>query len=523
VFLALVTWWSNVIDIMSEMSNLPTHDIVLTTLNARYMHTAFGLRYLYANLGKLQPTTIIEEFTINERPIDIAEKLLKHQPIIIGFGVYIWNVTEITKTVALIKQISPETVIILGGPEVSHLPDKPSVVDLADYVVMGAAEKSFRELCQLILTGNKPLQREIQSDELSLNQLKLPYEFYSEEDIKNRLIYVEASRGCPFKCEFCLSSLDKTSKPFELGLFLEEMDKLYQRGARNFKFIDRTFNLKVKSSIEILEFFLERMVDDLYLHFEVVPDNLPEKLKTVIAKFPEHALQFEIGVQTFDVEIQGLISRKQNNDKTCENLRWLKQNTHAYIHADLIFGLPSDTVENFSKSFDQLVGLNPHEIQLGILKRLRGVPLNRHNEEYQLCYNPEPPYNILRTREINFSTMQRVNRFARFWDMIANSGRFKHTLPLLLGEKPFDNFMQLSDALYQASSSTWKIALKRLFVLLFENLKKRDDIDEIVLFEKMQVDYQCTNEKLAFYLLINAKEKVAKMGVANKRQQRMLR
>ena len=507
---------------MNEMKNLPSHDIVLTTLNARYMHTAFGLRYLYANLGELQSSATIEEFTINERPIDIAEKLLKHQAKIIGFGVYIWNVSEITKIVSLIKQISPETAIVLGGPEVSHLPDRPALVELADYIVMGAAEKSFRELCALVLSGNKPLQREIQSDELSLDQLQLPYEFYSEEDIKNRLIYVEASRGCPFKCEFCLSSLDKTSKPFELGLFLDEMDKLYQRGARNFKFIDRTFNLKVKSSITILEFFLDRMVDGLYLHFEVVPDNLPDKLKAVIAKFPEQALQFEIGVQTFDEKIQGLISRKQNNAKTCENLRWLKESTHAYIHADLIFGLPSDTLENFAKSFDQLVVLNPHEIQLGILKRLRGVPLNRHNEEYQLRYNPEPPYNILRTRDIDFPTMQRVNRFARFWDMIANSGRFKNTLPLLLGETPFDNFMQLSDVLYQASSSTWKISLKRLFFLLFENLKNRDDIDQAMLFEDMQLDYECTNEKASFELVIKGKEKVARIGVANKRQQRML-
>jgi len=313
-------------------------EIVLTTLNARYMHTAFGLRYLYANLGGLQASACIEEFTIHERPIDIVEKLLHKQPRIIGFGVYIWNLAEVTRTVELLKQVSPETIIVLGGPEVSHLPDKPAVVDIADYVVMGAAEKSFRELCQLILSGNKPLVREIQSDELPLDQLHLPYQYYTDDDIKNRLIYVEASRGCPFKCEFCLSSLDKTSKPFELGLFLDEIDRLYQRGARNFKFIDRTFNLKVASSISILEFFLQRMSDDLYLHFEVVPDNLPEKLKAVIAKFPEHTLQFEIGVQTFDEHIQGLISRKQDNNKTCENLRWLRENSHAYIHADLIFG-----------------------------------------------------------------------------------------------------------------------------------------------------------------------------------------
>ena len=164
-------------------------EIILTTLNARYMHTAFGLRYLYANLGDLQSSACIEEFTIQQRPIDIAEKLLKLRPRIIGIGVYIWNVSEITKTVELLKQISPETIIILGGPEVSHLPDKPAVVDLADYIIMGAAEKSFRELCQLILSGNKPVDREVQSDELPLDQLQLPYKYYTDEDIKNKTSY----------------------------------------------------------------------------------------------------------------------------------------------------------------------------------------------------------------------------------------------------------------------------------------------------------------------------------------------
>lgn len=497
-------------------------EIVLTTLNARYMHTAFGLRYLYANLGKLQAGACIEEFTIHERPIDIAEKLLKYQPKIIGFGVYIWNVAEVSKTIALLKQVSPETIIVLGGPEVSHLPDRPAVADIADYVVMGAAEKSFRDLCELLLSGNKPLQREIQSDELPLDQLQLPYRFYTDDDIKNRLIYVEASRGCPFKCEFCLSSLDKTSKPFELGLFLEEMDRLYQRGTRNFKFIDRTFNLKVSSSITILEFFLERMSDDLYLHFEVVPDHLPDSLKAVIEKFPEHALQFEIGVQTFDENIQSLISRKQNNAKTCENLRWLREKSHAYIHADLIFGLPSDTLDNFAKSFDRLVSLDPHEIQLGILKRLRGVPLNRHNEEYHMRYNPEAPYNILQTREIEFVTMQRVNRFARYWDMIANSGRFKNTLPFILTDSPFNGFMQLSDRLYQAAGSTWKISLQRLFVLIYESLKSRGGVDEHLLFEAMHKDYGLTSEKASFESLVNKRNKVSRIGVANKRQQKVL-
>jgi len=494
-------------------------EIILSTLNARYMHTAFGLRYLYANLGELQAKAGIYEFTIHERPIDIAEKLLSKNPRIIGFGVYIWNVTEVTRTVELIKQVSPETIIVLGGPEVSFEEDRPAVSDIADYVVMGAAEKSFRELCDLLLSGNRPVHKLIHSEELPLDELELPYRYYSDEDIRNRLVYVEASRGCPFKCEFCLSSLDKTSKPFELDTFLVEMEELYQRGVRNFKFIDRTFNLKVTSSIAILEFFLERMTDDLYLHFEVVPDNLPEKLKQVIQRFPQHALQFEIGVQTFDEDIQELISRKQNNQKSMENLKWLRESSHAHIHADLIFGLPADTLENFAESFDLLVRLNPHEIQLGILKRLRGVPLNRHNETYAMRYNPEAPYNILRTRDISFETMQRVNRFARYWDMIANSGRFKETLPLILGDSAFAGFMQLSDDLYRSAGSTWKIALRRLFTLVYESLKNRAEIDERALYEALRHDYTRSGEKTSFESLLEQAPRIPRIGVANRRQQ----
>lgn len=504
-----------------------TTDIVLTTLNARYIHSAFGLRYLYANLGELQSKTQIKEFTIHERPIDITEKLLDFQPRIIGFSVYIWNISEISQTVALIKQVAPETIIVLGGPEVSHLPDKPEVVDLADYVVQGPGEISFRQLCEQILTDKRPLNKVINGETAPLELLELPYEFYSEEDIKNRLIYVEASRGCPFKCEFCLSSLDKTSKPFELGAFLNEMDKLIQRGAHNFKFIDRTFNLKVSTSVAIMEFFLERMdktpgKNDLYLHFEVIPDNLPDKLKQTLQRFPPHSLQFEIGVQTFDPEIQSLISRKQDNQKTRENLLWLRENTGAHIHADLIFGLPGDDLENFAKSFDQLVALNPQEIQLGILKRLRGAPLNRHNEKYQMRYSPSPPYSVLSTRDIDFKTMQDVKRFARYWDMIANSGRFKHTLPLILSngdhsESEFFRFMQLTHAFHDCEGSTWKISLTRLYKMIFDVLVHELKIGESRALRSLEMDYELSGQKGSFESHLY-KDKTARTGTANKRQ-----
>ena len=492
--------------------------IILTTLNARYMHTAFALRYLYANLGELRPRARILEFTIQQRAIDIVERLLACEPRIIGFSVYIWNVTETAAVIALLKQVSPRTQIVVGGPEVSFAEDLPELAEQADYVITGPGEISFRELCGEILSGTAVAPRIIPGRAAALDQLELPYAWYTEEDLRNRLVYVEASRGCPFKCEFCLSSLDRTAKPFELSRFLDAMDDLYRRGARNFKFIDRTFNLKPSSSIAILEFFLERLDDELYLHFEVVPDYLPEKLKRVLQRFPPGSLQFEIGVQSFDPIVQQTISRRQDNDATCANLRWLRENTGAHVHADLIFGLPEDNLEKFAASFDRLVALEPQEIQLGILKRLRGAPLNRHTEAYDLRFNPAAPYNILSTREIDFATMQRVNRCARFWDMIANSGRFRNSLRLMLGDRPFDNFLQLSDCLYRRAGSTWKISLRRLFLLLYDVLTldlKREPGEARALLE---ADFARSGQKGRIAFDAPRLEMVGGSGVANRRQ-----
>ena len=278
----------------------------------------------------------------------------------------------------------------------------------------------------------------------------------------------------------------------------------------------------MSTSIAILDFFLKRMTGDLYLHFEVIPDYLPDKLKEILVKFPQNSLQFEIGVQTFDPGIQKLIKRKQNNQKTCENLRWLRKNTGAHIHADLIFGLPGDKLENFAKSFDQLVVLNPQEIQLGILKRLRGAPINRHTNRYRLQYNPIAPYNILSTRDIDFATMQRINRFARYWDMIGNSGRFHYTLPLILGNDAFNRFLQLSDHLYDQVGSTWKISLKRLFELLYIAMTGQMKIKPGIARKALSLDYERSGQKGRLELDGPKLEVIGRTGVANKRQQKHL-
>jgi len=451
--------------------------ILLTTLNARYTHASLGLRYLLANMGPLQDQTRIQEFVTGAKTADLVERILAHAPRIVGFGVYIWNVEETTRLVAMLKRVAPAVKIILGGPEVSHETGEQEIVQLADYVVTGWGDVTFPKLCGEILNGPKPLMKIHAGVQPPMDAIALPYALYNDDDIANRTLYVEASRGCPFKCEFCLSSLDKTAWPFPLDAFLAEMEAMYVRGARLFKFVDRTFNLNVKTSLRIMDFFLDKIAqypdDPIYAHFELVPDHLPDALKDTIAKFPAGALQFEIGIQSFNPEVQALVSRRQNNEKAAENIRWLTQHATAHLHVDLIAGLPGEDVASFARGFDQLVGLGAEEIQFGILKRLRGTPIIRHTESFGMVYDPYPPYTVLATDKIDFATMQRLVRFARYWDLVANSGRFANTTPVLLGAAPFDNFMAFSDWIYTRTDATHRIALDRLAKLVAEYLQVR--------------------------------------------------
>ncbi len=408
------------------------------------------------------------EFTLNQRTDDIVEVLLESNPAIIGLGVYIWNSVETLAVVRMLKLIKPDVTIILGGPEISFETTSQALFKEADIVITGQADHAFRETCEAIIAGQQPAKL-ISPLPIALDSLVSPYPEYTSDDLKNRVLYVEASRGCPFKCEFCLSSLDKTATAFDLNVFLDQMKQLLDRGARHFKFVDRTFNLKIETSKKILSFFLDAIENqnkELFLHFELIPDRLPEALKELLPRFGPGCLQFEIGIQSFNKDVQQRISRKQQHEKTCENIRWLRTHTHAHIHADLIFGLPGENLNSFGEGFDQLLALGPQEIQLGILKRLRGTPIARHTERFDMRYQNSPPYRILSNSDVSFTDVQRIVRFARYWDLIANSGRFPNALPLLLGDAPFERFLSSSDWIFASTNQTHKIALPKLFTLL---------------------------------------------------------
>ncbi|WP_457746883.1 DUF4080 domain-containing protein [Sulfurimonas sp.] len=442
--------------------------IILSTLNSRYTHSAIGLRYLYANMQELQENTQILEFSINDALQSIAEKLLLSQPDIIGLGVYIWNASQIEELIHILKKVSPKTIIVLGGPEVTYLPFRVNFDD-ADYIIQGEGDLAFYELCTNIL-ADKASAKIISMSIPDLKKIELPYQYYSDSDIQNRYIYVEISRGCPFECEFCLSSMDEKVRAFNLDDVLIEFDKLWQRGARNFKFVDRTFNLNMKAANKILDFFLEKE-PPYFAHFEVIPDHFPASLREKIRSFPKGALQLEIGIQTLNLEIANNISRQLKLDKIKENIRFLESETTAHIHLDLIVGLPGESLESFGNNLDKLMQLSSCEIQIGILKKLSGTHINRHDIEHGMVYSDIPPYDILKNNQLSFEDIQVMKRFARFWDLYYNSGNFKNSLALLWERKSvFESFYSFGIWIYEQTDSTWKISLQRQGELLFHYL-----------------------------------------------------
>ena len=352
-------------------------DIVLATLNARYSHAAMGLRCLRANLGPLRERAMLVEGVIDERPLDFVEKILAHAPRVVGLSVYIWNTAPLLEVVRVLKSVAPDVVVVLGGPEVSYEVEDQEICDLADYVIRREGERAFAELCTWLFDPS-PLKlsrdKVIDGGAGDLDELELPYDEYDEKDLARRNVYLEASRGCPFRCAFCLSALDKKVRPFG-PRFLDALDALYACGLRHFRFVDRTFNLDIEHARAILERFLPHDDGELFLHFEMVPDRLPDELFAALAKFSPGAVQLEVGFQTFNEEVARTIDRRTRYDVALTNLSRLRDETGVHIHADLIAGLPGEDLESFGRGFDRLFAARPHEIQLGILKRLKGYPL----------------------------------------------------------------------------------------------------------------------------------------------------
>ncbi|TAN38665.1 MAG: DUF4080 domain-containing protein [Verrucomicrobia bacterium] len=425
--------------------------IILATFNARYQHAAFGLRYLLANLGELRAEAALLEFDLQRNPEAAAEQILAHQPRVVGVAVYIWNVRQTAELLATLRRRAPGVKLVLGGPEVSYETETHPLAPLADFVICGEADLVFADLCRAVLAGQPPHEKILRPPPPDPAQLALPYEFYSDHDLATRFAYLEASRGCPFGCEYCVSAIDRGVRRFDWTRLQPEFERLLARGARRIKFVDRTFNLDLELGRAVLEFFYARAVTGVQVHIEITPSCLTEAWRELLRRAPPGLLRLEVGVQTFDETISAQIGRPQSAAQAEDALRFLRTETNVLIHADLIAGLPGQTLEMFAADFDRMVALQPHEIQVGILKRLRGTAIGRHDAEWGVRWNTEPPYDILENKLLDAATVTQLKRFARCWEILGNRGRFEQTLPLLWsapGDSPFSKVWKFTEQLF---------------------------------------------------------------------------
>ncbi|MCL2264894.1 MAG: B12-binding domain-containing radical SAM protein [Treponema sp.] len=461
-------------------------DILLTAINAKWIHPSLALRLLKANLDSLEDSCEIIEFALRQPLAEKLEPLLAARPRILGISVSVWNHSAALELLEELDKIWTELslserfikpVVVLGGPEVSHLPQDAKIFQYADFIIRGEGETAFRVLCEDILKGGNKMfgdrpEKLIACEPGNLSKIKTAYHLYTDEDINKKLIYVESSRGCVFNCEFCLSAVaDNKVRQFPLDQFLAEMDILIKRGVKTFKFLDRSFNINIPRALRIIEFFLDKIFqknqsslrsNPFVVHFEMVPSIFPQELLDALASFPPETLRLEIGIQTLNPEAAARISRLSNPEKELQTLRFLREKTNAIIHADLIAGLPGEDIESFGRGFDLLwevlapdeneSGHPRFEIQLGILKQLPGAPISRLNETFGMRYNPLPPYEIEETAAISAENLRRIKNFARFWELIVNRG-----LKTFSKKPVFGNFLILSDKLFAHFGRNWGI------------------------------------------------------------------
>jgi hypothetical protein len=476
--------------------------IVFTTFNARYSHTALALRCLRANLGELRDQSEILEFDIRLSPQTAAEKLLERNPAIVLFSVYIWNLTVISETVALLRALRPELKIIIGGPEVSYTYEDLALFRNADHLICGEGEEVIESVCLALLEEQgrlgacdtvpqaSCLPNVIETEPADLKSIVPPYGEYTDEDIAHRRIYVETSRGCPYKCQYCLSALENGVRTFPLEKLFPMFGNLVERGARIFKFIDRSFNVDTAHAIEILNYFLENRCEGMMLHLEWEPHRLPKELLRIFQAAPDGFFQLEVGVQSFTPEVAERIDRRLDAPVVEKNIRTLSALPSIHLHADLIAGLPGETMQSLASGFDRLHACGPHEIQLGILKKLRGAPIAQHDSEFEMFYHEAPPYDVLQTSTLSFPELQAIRRFARFWDITVNNGRFPHSAPLIWKNQPsvFHAFMAWSEWLYSETRATAGFTPARLGRMLSRFLTEERSLDANKVSRSMEQD-----------------------------------
>lgn len=481
--------------------------ILLTAINSKFIHSNLAVRYLKAFTKDMDAECKIREFSINDREERVLEEIIKEKPNVVCFSTYIWNVEMVKRISDLIKQVDSNIEILYGGPEVSY--DSMVILEeiSGDYIIEGEGEKTFREFVEYKLgikdiesirglfykkngkvnfNGSRPL--------MSMDELVFPYE--DDEDLNNKIVYYEASRGCPFNCKYCLSSTIHGVRFHKIDRVIEELNYFIEKKVKLVKFVDRTFNCNHKFSMAIWKFLIESNTETQF-HFEISADILKNEEIELLREAPEGRFQFEVGVQTTNDEVLSNINRFVNFSDIKEKVVELLSIRNIKQHLDLIAGLPGEDYDSFRKSFNDVHSIHPEEIQLGFLKLLKGSSMREESDKYNMKYSPYPPYEILSTNKISYFELIDLKKVEHMVDKYYNSQKFNNILNYFYPKfkEPFELFHELAmfyDKKGYFNRSIGSNEYYKLFLDFNEEVLKENNF---ILREIIRYDYLLHNKR----------------------------
>ncbi|NLW22660.1 MAG: B12-binding domain-containing radical SAM protein [Tissierellia bacterium] len=480
--------------------------IILTTLNSKFIHSALAIRYLKSYCKDI-PNIELMEFTINQNLDYIVGELYKRAPDIIGFSTYIWNRQEVLRICEIIKTVNPNIKIILGGPEVSF--DGDEILRecwFIDFVVYGEGEETFYYLLTSIIDkekdyshidgliyrrGEKIIKNPPRQLIKDLDSIPSPYQDIGDE-FHNKIVYYESSRGCPFNCQFCLSSTIKGVRYFSLDRVKEDLDRLIKAQVKQVKFVDRTFNANKKYAMEIMKFIMDKDPKGINFHFEVTAHLIDEEMLNFLKTVKEGLFQFEIGVQSTNPTTIEAIGRTTDFEKLKKVTKEIKSFNNIHQHLDLIAGLPYEDYHSFKKSFNDVFEIRAEKIQLGFLKLLKGSGLRRDKEKYGFKFIDCPPYEVLETDYLSFADMLKLKGIEDLVEKYYNEGYFKHTLEYIIKNKyskPFDFFEDYLNFWEKNMYHSISHSRNRLYEILLEFSVEKSFKDLFVIKELIKFDY----------------------------------
>lgn len=434
-------------------------NIVLTAINAKYIHSNLAVYSLKAYAEQYKEHLTIAEYTINQQMDEILMDLYKKQPDVLCFSCYIWNLNYVENLIREIHKIFPQLPIWVGGPEVSYdsadvLRRLPEVTG----VMKGEGEATFLEVVSYYVEGRVPLQeidgityRAEQGEIVErpwrpiLDLSTVPFVYKDMKKFANKIIYYETSRGCPFSCSYCLSSVDKCLRFRDLDLVKKELQFFLDEKVPQVKFVDRTFNCKHDHAMAIWTYIQEHDNGITNFHFEVSADLLREEEIELISRMRPGLIQLEIGVQSTNPDTIREIKRTMRFDRVAEIVKKIGAVGNVHQHQDLIAGLPFEDYQSFGKSFDDVYALAPEQLQLGFLKVLKGSYIKEHEEEYGLVHKSQPPYEVLYTKWLPYEDVLKLKRIEEMVEVYYNSGQFQYTLKQLV--KAFGSPFEMYEAL----------------------------------------------------------------------------